>query len=129
MLFSNEIKGGKNKKKCIQLDLFITKKILLVCFLLRLKRDKNVSHLQAISSIWRPLSPWGPLDFLSTYLGNDSLTTMLLCPWNFPGKSTRVGCHFLLQRIFPTQGSNPGLLYCRQTLYRLSSGKWETTGG
>ena len=30
------------------------------------------------------------------------------------------GCHFLLQRIFPTQGSNPGLLHCRQTLYRLS---------
>ena len=29
----------------------------------------------------------------------------LLCPWNFPGKITRMGCHFLLQRIFPTQGS------------------------
>ena len=41
-------------------------------------------------------------------------------PWNFPGKSTGVGCHFLLQGIFPTQGSNPGLLHCRQTLYRLS---------
>ena len=32
----------------------------------------------------------------------------------------RVGCHFLLQGIFPTQGSNPGLLHCRQMLYRLS---------
>ena len=30
------------------------------------------------------------------------------------------GCHFLLQGIFPTQGSNPGLLHCRQTLYHLS---------
>ena len=30
----------------------------------------------------------------------------LLCPWNFPGKNTGVGCHFLLQGIFPTQGSN-----------------------
>ena len=29
-----------------------------------------------------------------------------LSPWNFPGKSTGVGCHFLLQGIFPTQGSN-----------------------
>ena len=29
-------------------------------------------------------------------------------------------CHFLLQGIFPTQGWNPGLLHCRQTLYRLS---------
>ena len=34
----------------------------------------------------------------------------LLCPWHFPGKNTGVGCHFLLQRIFPTQGSNPHLL-------------------
>ena len=30
------------------------------------------------------------------------------------------GCHFLLQGIFPTQGSNPDLLYCRQILYQLS---------
>ena len=30
----------------------------------------------------------------------------LLHPWDFPGKNTRVGCHFLLQGIFPTQGSN-----------------------
>ena len=45
---------------------------------------------------------------------------MLLCPWEFPGKSTRVGCHFLLQGIVLTQGLNPGLLHCRQTLYYLS---------
>ena len=31
-----------------------------------------------------------------------------------------MGCHFLLQGIFPTQGLNPGLLHCRQTLYCLS---------
>ena len=46
--------------------------------------------------------------------------TRLLHPWNFPGKSTGVGCHFLLQGIFPTQGLNPGLLHCRQMLYPLS---------
>ena len=40
--------------------------------------------------------------------------------WDSPGKNTRVGCHFLLQRIFPTQGLKPGLLLCRQTLYCLS---------
>ena len=34
----------------------------------------------------------------------------LLCPWDFPGRKTGVGCHFLLQGIFPTQGSNPSLL-------------------
>ena len=44
----------------------------------------------------------------------------LLCPWNSPGKSTGVGCHFLLQGIFLSQGSNPGLLHCRQMLYPLS---------
>ena len=45
--------------------------------------------------------------------------TRLLCPWNFPGKSTGVGCHFLLQGIFLTQGSSLGLPHCRQRLYRL----------
>ena len=46
--------------------------------------------------------------------------TRLLRPWNFPGKSTGGGCHFLLQGIFPTQESNPGLPHCRQTLNCLS---------
>ena len=39
-----------------------------------------------------------------------------LSPWDFPCKSTGVGCHFLLQGIFLTQGSNLGLQHCRQTL-------------
>ena len=34
----------------------------------------------------------------------------LLCPWYFPGKNTGVGCRFLLQGIFPTQGLDPYLL-------------------
>ena len=34
----------------------------------------------------------------------------LLCPWDSPGKSTGMGCHFLLQGIFMTQGSNPHFL-------------------
>ena len=46
--------------------------------------------------------------------------TRLLHPWDSPGESTGVGCHFLLQGIFPTQGSNPSLLHCRQTLYPLN---------
>ena len=46
--------------------------------------------------------------------------TRLLRPLDFPGKSTRVGCHFLLQRIFPTQGLNPGLPHCRWLLYQLN---------
>ena len=39
---------------------------------------------------------------------------------NFPGKNTGVGCRDLLQKIFPTQGSNPGLPHCRWILYHLS---------
>ena len=41
--------------------------------------------------VWLSVTPW---------------TTGLLCPWNFPGKNTRAGCHFLLQGIFPTQELN-----------------------
>ena len=39
---------------------------------------------------------------------------------NSPGRNTRVGCHALFQGIFPTQGSNTGLPYCRRILYCLS---------
>ena len=44
----------------------------------------------------------------------------LLCPWNSPGKNTGLGSHSLLHGLFPTQGSNLGLLHCRRTLYHLS---------
>ena len=46
--------------------------------------------------------------------------TRFLCQWDFPGKNPGVGCHFLLQGVFPTQGSNPGLPHCGQTLYCLN---------
>ena len=41
-------------------------------------------------------------------------------PGDSPGKNTGVGCHALLQGIFPTQGWSPGLPHCRQILYHLS---------
>ena len=44
----------------------------------------------------------------------------LYSPWNFPGQNTGVGSLSLLQRIFPTQGSNPGLPHCRWILHQLS---------
>ena len=40
--------------------------------------------------------------------------------WNSLGKSTRVGCHALLQGIFPTQESNWGLLHCKWIVYQLN---------
>ena len=44
----------------------------------------------------------------------------LYSPWNSPGQSTGLGNLFLLQEIFSTQGSNPGLPHCRRILYQLS---------
>ena len=44
----------------------------------------------------------------------------LFCPQDFPGKNTGVGSHCFLQGIFPTQGSNLGLLHRRWILYHLS---------
>ena len=62
-----------------------------------------------------------------------SCVQLFVTPWTvihkaplsmgFPSKNTGVGCHFLLQGIFPTQGSNLGLLDCRQILYQLSHGE------
>ena len=46
------------------------------------------------------------------------------CAWDFPGKNTGVGCHFLLQGVFLTQGLNSCLLHCRRILYRWTT--WET---
>ena len=55
---------------------------------------------------------------------SDSLWTHgLYRPWNSPGQNTEVGSRSLLQGIFPTQESNPGLSHCRQILYQLSH-KW-----
>ena len=45
----------------------------------------------------------------------------LLCPWDSPGKNTGVGCHALLQGIFPSQGLNPCLLPCRWILNHWAS--------
>ena len=60
-----------------------------------------------VSDSWRPhgLLPCIPMEF---------------SPWNSPGQNTGVGSRPLLQGFFPTQGSNPGLLHCRQVLYQLS---------
>ena len=52
---------------------------------------------------------------------SDSLRSHgLYSPWHSPGQNTRVGSLSLLQGIFPTQGSNPGLPHCGQILYQLS---------
>ena len=45
-----------------------------------------------------------------------TVALQLLCPCSYPGRNTGICCHFLLQGMFPTQGLNPGLLHCKQTL-------------
>ena len=68
------------------------------------KKERNWSRSVVSNSLWpHGLEP-----------------TRSLLPSDSPCKSTGVGCHFLLQRIVLTQGSNPGLLHCRQMLYYLS---------
>ena len=58
---------------------------------------------------------------------SDSL--QLYSPWNSPGQNTGVGSLSLLQGIFPTQGSNSGLLHCRRIVYQLShKGSPKNTG-
>ena len=47
---------------------------------------------------------------MSNFVTHGLQPTRLLCPWNFPGNNTGMGCHFLVQGIFPTQSSNPHLL-------------------
>ena len=47
----------------------------------------------------------------SSLLPHGLLPARFLQPWDSPGKNTRAGCHFLLQGIFQTQGSNLHLLH------------------
>ena len=63
---------------------------------------------------WLSVAPW-------------TVAHRLLCPWNFPGKNTGMGLHFLLQGIFPTRGSNLSLLQLqhRQVKFPIST-TWES---
>ena len=74
---------------------------------------------------WNGLPP--PTRFLSIVKVKVVQSCQTLCdphrpyhPWNSPDQNTGVGSLSLLQGIFPTQESNPGLPYCRRILYQLS---------
>ena len=93
-----------------------------------LASEKSEIKFLAGFSFWWRVSSWftNSCAVLSRLVVSDSLRphglqpARLLYPWNSPGKNTVVGCLSLLQGIFPTQGSNPGLLRCRRILYCLS---------
>ena len=70
-----------------------------------------VCMLSHVSRFWLFATPW-------------TVAQQVPLSWDFPNKNAGVGCHFLLQGIFPTQGSNlrlPCLLHCRRILYRWGS--------
>ena len=74
-----------------------------------------------IPSLWQ--SVWNHLKSESEScpaVSNSLWTHGLYSPWHSPDQDTGVGSFFLLQGIFPTQGSDPGLPNCRQILYQLS---------
>ena len=87
----------------------------------------SLSAIRVVSSAYLRL-----LMFLPAILSPACASSSLACWWpgcsppgpsaygNSPGKNTGVGCHALLQEIFPTQGLNPDLLHCRQILYHFS---------
>ena len=66
-------------------------------------------HIQYLS--WKAASHMSALSHVQLFVTRGLLPARLLCPRNSLGKNTGVGCHFLLQRICPTQGSDPRLLH------------------
>ena len=86
-----------------------------------------------VAKSWTRLSNWSDLIWCSldrlryksesesrSVLSDSLWPHVLYSPWNSPGQNARVGRLSLLQGIFPTQGSNPGLPHCRRILYQLS---------
>ena len=76
----------------------------------------NRFHSKANSYVTSPVSESASRSVVSNSLRPHGLYS----PWNSPGQNTGVGSLSLFQGIFPTQGSNPGLLHCRRILYQLS---------
>ena len=94
-----------------------------------------------LSAFWPQLFRWTPFSYASIYtICGSSGVVAKSCPtlwglvscsppgsfgrWVSPGKNTGVGSHFLLQNVFPTQGSNACLLHSRQICYQTEpSGK------
>ena len=80
-----------------------------------------------------PKCPWSncpSFAMIEKYFSHFSHVRLIVTPWTvalqaplsvgFSSENIRVGCHSLLQGIFPTQGLSPGLLHCRQILYHMS---------
>ena len=71
-------------------------------------RGPDSSNFPVVPNIWVSLVAKSCLTLLEPHRLQPA---RLLCPWDFPGKNIGVGCHFLLQWIFSTQGLNPHFLH------------------
>ena len=94
------------------------------CFSLKRYTRKNILSKVVLSHIssYESTCPNFENESESHSVMSDSLWPhVLYSPWNSPGQSTGVGSLSFLQGIFPTQGSNPGLLHCRRILYQLNN--------
>ena len=98
---------------CIDIHPSLRLLIQLKRYIMSLKKVKESEVAQSCPTLCDPM---------------DCSLPGLLHWWDFSGKNTGVGCHFLLQEIFLTQGLNPGLPQCRQTLYHLSHQGWVQKG-
>ena len=76
----------------------------LIALRVNLKLSRISVCVCTLSCVQLFLTPW-------------TVAARFFCPWDSPSKNTRVGCHFLIQGIFLTHGSNPSLPYSRQILY------------
>ena len=94
---------------CISFSFFLMKSILFL---------RYNWHWTLVSSIWH--NDFIFLCMLSCFSHVWLLWPHGLCPWDSPGKNTRVGCHFLLQGIFLIQGSNLSLLCWQADSLQLS---------
>ena len=99
----------KKKKKSANL------KISLLRCVIACSREQCIS-LRSLNS--QP----SPTFFFKSHsaMSNSLWLHRLYSTWNSPGQNTEVGSLFLLQGIFPAQGSNPGLPHCREIIYQLS---------
>ena len=88
----------------------------ILCVICSFDRHGHLGFFMGIPSVYFPTVCVSCSVVSESFRPQKLQPARLLCPWHSPGKNTGVGSHSLLQRIFLTQESNPGLLRCRQIL-------------
>ena len=110
-MFSQEISGCSHRKSQFPLNYWEPQRQSSVNVNARVQGMTKEAEKRSLSSAWKKVK--SNRSVVSDFLRPHELQpTTLLHPWNFQGKSTGVGCRFLLQGIFLSQGSNEGLPHC-----------------